>query len=299
MSKESTETTATTIDPGMEQFRKFVQDSARDVSGTPFEGFTGNRVAGLDPSELQGFEALMQGNPELREALMGAAGGLGTLNSPLDINEFLDPFLNDVVGSVQGDFDRLRATSLNEVGAGATAANAFGGSRHGIAEGVAMGDIARAEGSTLANLRSGGFQNAVQAALQSRQQSGMFGLNAAGMLNDMNAQRGMAGVQLGATRRGIAQQGLDASFDEFMRRINFPRENLGLLQGIMGSSPYGQTQSVTSKGSTFNTLLGAATTAASFFPPTAAPMAAARATGALPGGGGGLSIQPTPFNFGR
>lgn len=298
MSKESTETTSTRLDPGMEQYRQFVHDTARGVASTPFEAYTGNRVAGMDPAELQGYQSMIEGNPQLRGALTGAMGGLGVFGQPVDIDQFMDPYLSEVVGSAQSDFDRMRATSLNEVGAGATAARAFGGSRHAIAEGTTLGEIARAEGSTLANLRSGGFQNAVQAALQARHQAGTFGLGAASLLNQSDMQRGMAGVQLGQTRRGIEQAGRDASFDEFMRRINFPRENLSLLQGTMASSPYGQTDTVTSRGSTFNTLLGLGTTAASFFPPTAAPMAAARAAGAV-GGSGGLSMNPTPFNFGR
>ena len=118
----------------------------------------------------------------------------------------------------------------------------------------------------------------------------------------------MAGVQLGETQRGINQGNMDANFQEFMRRINQPGQNLGALQGIMGASPYGTTQTTTSEGNWMNTLGGLVATGASFFggtPPNIQQQAGG-AGGAGAGGGSsmpgvGYQAGPNPFgtsNFG-
>jgi hypothetical protein len=283
MGKSSTETVETRLDPGMEKFRDYVFGQTRALSRSPFAAFTGERVAGMDPATLQGFQQLMAGDPTLQQGLSGLVGGLGGMTGAPDISQFMDPYQQEVIGGIQGDFARSRESALNAVGAQASTARAFGGSRHGIAEGTALGDIARTEASTLAGLRSRGFESATQAALQNRQIMGGLGINAAGILNMLNQQRGQAGIGLGEMRRGINQAGMDVNFAEFMRRVNQPYQNVGLLQNALAGSPYGQTQSTTSTGNALSTLAGIAGFGASFIPGVGP---AVDAVSGLFGGGG-------------
>ena len=305
MGKKSTETVKTSLDPGAQDFRNYVQSQARNLAGTPFEGYTGQRVAGLDPRTTAGYQSLMQGNQGSNAALQGMVGNLGFTGGPLNVNEFMNPYMDEVIGGVRGDFNRMRESSLNAVGGDATSQGAFGGSRHGIAEGTALGEIARAEGSTIGGLRQSGYQSAVQNAMANRGQMGMMGLSAAQMLNQFQTQQGMAGIGLGQAQQGVNQGNMDARFQEFMRRVNQPGQNLGALQGIMGASPYGTTTETTSEGNWMNTLAGLGATGASFF----GGPAGAAVGGLMNSGGSGQpnfqyraptnAFGPTPnFGFG-
>ncbi len=134
----------------------------------------------------------------------------------------MDPYLQDVVEATRGDFGRAREATLGTIGAQATAAGAFGGTRHGVAEGTALADIARAEGSTLAGLRSSGYQSAVEAALAQQGMLGNLGLGAAQMLNALNVQGAQAGI--GRARR-VAAWHLASGHGCKLRRVHAPNQS--------------------------------------------------------------------------
>lgn len=282
MGKSSTETVETRLDPGAAAYRDFVASRTKQLAGSGFQGYGAPRIAGLDPAALAGYNALIGGDASIMNPLRGLVGNLGLAGQPLDISQFMDPYLGDVVGGVQGDFDRTRAQTLASLGASATHAGAFGGDRMALAQGTALGEIAREEGSVLGQLRSQGHQFAVQSALQNRSQLAGLGMSAAQMLNALQQQSAQAGIALGETQRGIGQAGMDFQFQEFMRRINQPYQNLSLLQGTMQAMPYGQTQSTTSQGSWLNSLAGLGMIGASFIP------GAQGFAGSLIGAGSGL-----------
>ena len=77
-------------------------------------------------------------------------------------------------------------------------------------------------------------------------------------------------MALGAGQQGLAQQYLDAQQQEFMRRTQYPLQQLAVLQGAVAASPYNVTQTgsttSTSRPSYFNMLGQAASFAAPFFP---------------------------------
>jgi hypothetical protein len=237
----------------------------------------------MDPSTLAGFEQMAQMDPQVMEMMRGMMGNLGVMGQPLDVGEFYDPYQQEVIGSMQSDFDRMRASSLNAVGGQAGAQRAFGGSRHALAEGAAIGEIGRAEGSTIAGLRSSGYQQAVANALANRGQMAGMGMGAANFLNMMNQQSGQAQIGLGDYRRGVEQQGRDAEFQEFMRRIGHGERQVGLLNQTMSASPYGQTQTTEKSGSLLSGLTGLAGFAGSFL---------------LPGASAGLGIAKNLFSGG-
>jgi len=76
-----------------------------------------------------------------------AAGGLqqamqGTqqaMQGPLNVGAYANPYTSAVIDRTQQDIERQRQMAMNTLGAQATAAGAFGGSRQGVAEGVMAG----------------------------------------------------------------------------------------------------------------------------------------------------------------
>ena len=104
-----------------------------------------NQQGGLPPG-LEDFNA--RANQMTQGLDFATQTGLG------GIDQFLNPELANVIGGVRGDFDLQRADAINRAGAEAEGANAFGGSRSGILQAQAVGDVNRNEASTIAGLRS-------------------------------------------------------------------------------------------------------------------------------------------------
>jgi len=84
------------------------------------------------------------------------------------IQPFQDPFQQQVIDATRQEFDILRDRAVG--GAGGTnqqaiLAGAQGGSRQGVAEGVRLGELDRAQTSQIAGLLSQNFQQAVSNAI--------------------------------------------------------------------------------------------------------------------------------------
>lgn len=104
-----------------------------------------------------------------------------------DINaltgQLQNPFNQAVVEGVGTEFDRLRAGAAQDVQQQATAAGAFGGSRHGVAEAERMRNLDQQQAQIQAGLLSQGFQQAQGAAIPLAQQQAMAPAQAAMMQN--------------------------------------------------------------------------------------------------------------------
>ena len=273
MSKGSTQTTKTELDPRFMQQRQRVFGEANRLAGQDFTPYGGQGVAGLDPRTISAYEQMSQLDPRLAQAYGGLIGNLGfaseTLRGaagPLDISGYMDPYQEQVIGATQADFARQRALAMNDVGDVFTQSGAFGGSRQGVAEGVALGQLGQAEAQTLAGIRSTGYQNAVQAALQQRGLS----LGAAGQAANLGfggaqglygLQQGALGAQaqLGLMQQGVSQAENDFMYQQYLREQQDPFQRYGLLAGTL-NAPYGQTQTTQTSQSPWNAILGAGAT---------------------------------------
>lgn len=142
----------------------------------------------------------------------GAQQGMAALGGdPNAVNTLMNPYLSQVVDATNADFDRSAALAQRGQDDAATFAGAFGGSRHGVASGVAQGAIEQDRNAALAGLRYGGFTDA---------------MNRANQLTNF----GFMGAQ------GL--QGYDAYMRQAQSDIDGYRMNV-LRQGFMGL-PYGQ-----------------------------------------------------------
>jgi hypothetical protein len=90
-------------------------------------------------------------------AAQQAAGGIQT---------YMNPYTQQVIDLAGQDIERQRQMAMNQLGAQATAARAFGGSRQGVAEALTSGEFARQAAQQAAGLRQQGFQTALGASQQ-------------------------------------------------------------------------------------------------------------------------------------
>jgi hypothetical protein len=198
-------------------------------------------VAGANPLQQQAASTAggLTGSPwnfdgaaDQTRYVMGAnAPRTGAVQASPYIQQYMDPYLNDVVNASDADLTanegKVRAQqALDLAGSGA-----FGGSGAALTQSMTEGELARARASTLSGLRSQGFGQALGAAQQDAQRAQgakdlnaqLYGqqmdrsLTAARQLGDLSTsydanQRANIGTQaaLGGALRDVNQQQLQA-----------------------------------------------------------------------------------------
>lgn len=239
VSKKKNQTVTTGLDPSsqayVDQMRQYAMGAAMGGPMGAYGGGGGYGAAGSNP---------------LRGAVLGGGGGLGglgnfgfgaalgqngllgqlpannsyftgpqTMSIGDQVKPFMNPYMQHVVDATRGEFDHLRGQAAMGSDQQATMAGAFGGSRHGVATGVRLGELDRAQGAQIAGLLHGGYQNALQTGLgyaehqrQLRQQQlqepmfrlGMMnlGMGPTGSVSSQPMQRSAAGGIAGGALTG-------------------------------------------------------------------------------------------------
>ena len=255
--KTKTQEQATLPDWQMDLFKDYYQ-RAKEAADIPFQGYTGDRIAGLSPEELQmgqGIQGLFgtafgfDPTAQLQQLAGQAAPQVGDVQSLLDVDigAYQSPYQQQVIDLTEQDFARRRDLQRQQAEDVAMRAGAFGGSRGTIYEQEALKPLQEQEARTVAGLRQAGFEQAQRAAesdiarqqqmamlapeleLRGRQQqAGLLG----GLLGGQQQALGLLGGY-GGLSRGLGQAQRDFDFSEFMRQQQYPAYQLGLLgQGL-------------------------------------------------------------------
>lgn len=146
---------------------------------------------------------------------------------------YMNPYTQQVIERSEQDIARQREQALNQLGAQATRAGAFGGSRHGIAEGETYGQYGRMAGDMAAQQRQQAYNNAIQTAQQAATGlrglgSTMFGQGRFGIEQQQLASSGIQQQQ---------QQLLDAARAQTLANLGYPAEALRTATSLLGAMP--------------------------------------------------------------
>jgi len=166
-------------------------------------------AGGLDARQFAGFTPEYQAAQD-RLTNLGMTGF-----TPESINQFMNPYQQEVIDSAMGDIERQRQMQQVTDAASATRAGAFGGSRQAVQSALTNEAALRQGASTAAQLRAQGYGQAAQLA----QQAQTMGLQGVGAV--MTAQQ---------QAQALEQQRLDA-----LR--NLPLEQLALRQSALTAQP--------------------------------------------------------------
>lgn len=122
--------------------------------------------------------------------------------TPDMISRFQDPYQQDVIDATLADINRQQQLALQQGGDAATAAGAFGGSRHGVADALTREGYDRNATGAVANLRSQGHQSALSAAQNEAAQQNAWQMaleqlygNYAGLLSQHGSSSNTTGTQ--------------------------------------------------------------------------------------------------------
>ena len=125
-----------------------------------------------------------------------------------DLDPYTNPYESQVVQQTLSDLGGAQEQQLNQMGAQATAANAFGGSRHGIAEAETRKGFADKAAQAVSGLRQAGFTQAQQAAqtdISTAQQAAMENMAARNAASQYSAGNVMSAQQQNVANQMAAQ----------------------------------------------------------------------------------------------
>ena len=256
---------------------------ATSIADMPFQPYTGQIVAPSNPSldsswgMFSNIGANNTGGSTLNAGIdvtKGVAGyqpfnvNAGTLPGT-DLARYMNPFQKGVIDTTMADLERQRQIARVSDNQSATGAQAFGGSRQGVADAQTNDAYDRNAAATLAGLNFQNFSNAqgmatgdlnrMFSADTANQNAGIAGaglrLNAGSQLGAMSDQelqqalsRAGAVNQAGTQQRSIQQQMQDAAYQEFLRQLAYPTQGQDLINRAMGLLPGGISQQGTSSG---------------------------------------------------
>ena len=283
----------------LSQIPQWLEDAARSGVGNaqgllsqPTQAYGGDLTAGLNQYQQQAgnmFQnAVDQFSPYFDQAKSTIQSGLQaapqieaqSLKSGLSgISDYMNPYIQNVVNSVQDLSRQNLDQSLKQTGDQAIAAKAFGGSRHGVQEGVATAQNNLNTNNLVANILSSGYNQA----------AGMLGQDVS---NNLTAQQGnqssyqnylnnllsggSALAGLGTTAQNSLNSGINnllnygnlaqatdqnantAAYNEWMRQQGVPLQLQQLYNQTLSAAPHSTMQSST--GEQTNTALQSAGT---------------------------------------
>ena len=174
-------------------------------------------------------------------ASMGLQNAMGATQAavaaPLNVGAYMNPYQQEVIDRTQADIERQRQMAMNTMGAQAERANAFGGSRQGVAEGVTNAEYGRMAANAIAPMRMPGYNTAMTQAMNDRAAR----LGAASQLGSMAGQAFNTGRAInqdmmaqGLMQQGLQQQLIDAARGDFARYASSPQDSLNEPLAALG-----------------------------------------------------------------
>ena len=254
---------------------------AQNVAQQPLQQYQGQMVADVGPQMQQAWNTAASGaNAGQDQYDASQAGYLGVMGqtpqnvtagqlSSTNLAPYMNPYTQNVIDKTLPVMQQNLALSQNQNQNQANSANAFGGSRQAIQQGVTQAQGAQGMAQMAAQLNQANFGQAQTAAQQD------IATNLQGQLANQSAQQNQAGLNLqaagglaglgnaaqanqiknfgeqvtaGSLQQQQAQNQINAQMQKFQQAWAYPGQQLGVLQSALGMTPYGQ--STTGTGQT-------------------------------------------------
>lgn len=211
------------------------------------------RIAGLSPSEFQaGQQIASMTQPVQFDTGYGAyaqgLGALGSLLSPEQTQMYMSPYAQNVIDVNKQAAIRDAQIGLTSQNLAAGRQGTYGGARNALMQAEADRNLQ----SKLGQIQSSGLQNAFEAAQKAQLGSATTygqlgqGLGQQGALQQQSdLARSTALGAYGGSERAVAQQQLDAQYQDQMKALAFPEQQLGGLANILRGVPLGDVASTT------------------------------------------------------
>lgn len=225
----SQQTSSSNLDPRVFKLMSENLDYAKTVSS----GLGARQYANFNPLQNQAFSFLGNLNSgfsadSMAQARQGVANRAANPFLGGEIAQYMNPYTNQVIDQSMNDIDRTRQLQQQQINAQALSRGAFGGSRQAVAESENSRNFMDQQARTSAQLRSQGFDTALNAAQADRNSALQnYQVMNSSFLGNLQAQ-----MQGGGMQQELEQQRLDA-------QRNLPLEQLQIRSGALGLNPFG------------------------------------------------------------
>jgi hypothetical protein len=214
-------------------------NQAGNVASTPYQAYTGQLTAPVNSQQQAGISGINQNANFAQPAVNQAIGIAGNAAQPLtqqQIQQYQNPYTQDVVNATQNQFNNQNAQQQAGLTGNAISQGALGGNRVGVAQGTLAGQQQLAQAPVIAGLYNQSYQQGLSTAENQFQQNP---LAAAGSLanfgiSGQGAALSGAGAQLGAgTLEQQTQQAQDtANYGQYAQAQAYPFQTTQWLAGL-------------------------------------------------------------------
>lgn len=254
-----TQSATTKLGPEQQQLFDLALPGVRSFAASTPQRYQGSTVAGFDPSQTAGQEMALGAAGTQKTVADNAAAASNYWLNPgvLDVNN--DPYVRSAIdASVRPITQNFTESVLPNIRSGSVASGGYGGSRQGIAEGLASGRTSQAVGDTAAKIAEEARQANIKAQLQAL---GLLPQTEQAQLAPALTTSGVGDVRQQQAQAGLTEQVGNANFDQYAPFLQ-SKEILSLLQGMPGATNIA-TGSVPPQPSGLTKALGGAATGAS------------------------------------
>jgi hypothetical protein len=244
---------------------------AQQVASQPLQQYQGQMVADAAPQTQQAWNlAANSGNVGQDAQSASQAGYLNTLGqtpqnvqagqvSNTNLQPYMNPYTSSVINATLPIMQQNLGLQQNQQQNQANAANAFGGSRQGVQQGVTQAQGAQNMAQMAQQLNQANFGQAQSAAqndianqLKAAQGNQGAGLTQEQLTNAASSGLGTLGTQqmqnnianygmltsAGGFQQQQAQNDINAQMAKFQQAFQYPQQQLGMMESALGMTPY-------------------------------------------------------------
>lgn len=226
------------------QSQLLADSNAAYQAGKNYQQYGGNLTAGTNATEQAGIDQLggVQAGLDPIQAQINQVGGIDHMlaNNPDMIQKLYNPYQQQVIDTTLSDMDIANQRLAAQRGLTAGKAGAFGGSRAGVADALAGGEYARAVAAASGGLRKEGFDTASGLATKDLDRAANSDTAYMQTLGNLYGTKGKLGLDTGEAMlaagkqtRETDQAGLDAAYQQFLEKRDWPWTNIQRRQAII------------------------------------------------------------------
>lgn len=255
--------TQTTIPEYAKPYVEKMLGKTEALSGTPYQAYGGERIAGFSPMQQQAFQGVANLTPAQQLGTATQMGGLAGLQgltaggqyaqqatSPGAMGAYMSPYMNLALEPQMREAARRSAMEGQMNQAQAVQRGAFGGSRSALIEAERQRNL----GQQQADIYGRGMQTAFEQARQAQQFGADLGLRGAGMGLQAAGTLGQLGqaefgqqkdilqgqMAAGAQQRDLEQQRLTQAYQDFQNQRQYPYQQLAFMSDMLRGLPLSQ-----------------------------------------------------------
>lgn len=249
---------------------------AQAAAGTPYQAYTGQRVADLNTNQNAAFGTIANAQgayqPYLNSATNYANAGASPITSA-DLARYQNPYQQQVIDATMANIGENNGQQRTALTGNAISQGAFGGDRAGIAQAELARQQDLSSNATLAGLNSANYTQSLGAAQADRSaaQTGASQFSGlAGQSMSLPIQGAQAQLQAGNQQQAQSQAQLNVPYQDWQQQQAFPYQQAQWLAGVstgVGSQMGGTSSNVGTQPAPNQTAqyLGAGISAASMF----------------------------------